>query len=445
MASALLSKLKNTIVQFLAEEYTAFMPRFLQLCHPAFIRLFFRMYRLFRSDPRCSVINLLKTAWFTTGEERVVRHDGMLVYSSFLPPIPSKAADQVLRSMDDSDGKGLFEAMVTGKRTAPISMYVAVTESCPYRCQHCSAIGRRHVPDLTTQDMKTLLRDLQDMGTAIIGLTGGEPLVRNDLCELISSIDDRSMAILFTSGFGLTREKAHALKDAGLFAVGISLDSADAATMDARRGHAGAFGQAVNAVKHCRAAGLYTMTQTVAGRDSIRTGKLLDIVRLSRDIGAQEVRILENMPSGRLSKITPDRILTSDERAALRQFHADMNKRKGFPKVAVFAHTEDATRFGCGAGTQHSYIDASGNLYPCDFVPLAFGNIRERPIAALWKEMHRAIGTSRKTCMVMELYAKKLLANIDSLPAEPQTSHDIITRLDTMDTMPGFYQRLLGK
>ena len=303
------------------------MPRFLQLCHPAFIRLFFRMYRLFKDDPRCSAVNLLKTAWFTTGEERVVRHDGMLVYSSFLPPIPSKAADQVLRSMDDSDGKGLFEAMVTGKRTAPISMYVAVTESCPYRCQHCSAI----------------------------------------------------------------------------------------------------------------------MTQTVAGRDSIRTGKLLDIVRLSRDIGAQEVRILENMPSGRLSKITPDRILTSDERAALRQFHADMNKRKGFPKVAVFAHTEDATRFGCGAGTQHSYIDASGNLYPCDFVPLAFGNIRERPIATLWKEMHRAIGTSRKTCMVMELYAKKLLANIDSLPAEPQTSHDIITRLDTMDTMPGFYQRLLGK
>jgi MoaA/NifB/PqqE/SkfB family radical SAM enzyme len=415
----------------------------MSLCHPAFVRLFLRMWRLFKDDPRCSLKNLLKTSWFITKEEKIIRHDGMLVYSSFLPPIPSKAAEQVLSSMDNSGNKGLFDALVTGRRVAPISMYVAVTGSCPYQCQHCSAVDRRHVPDLTTREMKKLLRDLQDMGTGIIGLTGGEPLVRDDLPELIAAIDDRSLTILFTSGFGLTQEKARALKKAGLFAVGVSLDSADAAVMNAQRGHAGAFEQAVQAVRHCRAAGLYTMTQTVAGRGSVRTGKLLDIIKLSGNIGAQEVRILENMPSGRLVKITSDHILTETERAELAQFHGEMNRRKGFPKVSVFAHTEDATRFGCGAGTQHSYIDAGGNLYPCDFVPLAFGNVREKPIAELWLDMHRKINKPRQICMIMELYAKKLLAGIEEFPVGQQQALDMIGQLEVMDKMPGFYRRLL--
>jgi len=413
----------------------------MRLCHPEFIRLFHRTWNLLRSDPRCSALNLFKASELATSEEKIIRHDGRLVYSSFLPPIPSKAADQVLAAMDTSDC-GPFEAMITGRRNAPLSMYIAATEKCPYQCRHCSATGRRHAPDMTTAEMKKLLSDLQNMGTAIIGLTGGEPLLRKDLCELFASLDDRSVSILFTSGFGLTLEKARELKAAGLFAVGVSLDSADAAEMNALRGREGAFENAARAVKHYRAAGLYTMTQTVAGRDSVRSGKLFDIVKLSGELGAHEVRVLENMPSGRLAHITPDRILTDAERAELRQFHADMNRRKNFPKVAVFAHTEDASRFGCGAGTQHSYIDASGNLYPCDFVPLAFGNVRDRPVSELWKEMHRAIGKPRQTCMVMELYAKKLLSEKTEFPVPKKDAEDIVAKLDVMEKMPGFYQRL---
>ena len=423
---------------------TKTLPRFLRLVHPDFVRLFFAMRRLFKNDPRCTSLNLVKTAEFTTREDKIIRHDGMLIYSSFLPPIPSKAAAQVLDSMDDVNGKGPFDAMISGTRNAPISMFVAITERCPYRCAHCSAVGRRPVPDIPTAEMKTLLRDLQDMGVALIGLTGGEPLVRDDLCDLISAIDERSLSFLFTSGRGLTREKALALKAAGLFAAGISLDSANAAEMDAQRGAEGAFAQAAAAVANCRAAGIYTMTQTVADRDSVRSGKLMKIVKLSGELGAQEVRVLENMPSGRLAHITPDRILTAAERAELLRFHAETNRVRGLPKVSVFAHTEDATRFGCGAGTQHSYIDAAGNLYPCDFVPLSFGNIRDRPVAALWKDMHRTIGKPRQTCMIMELYAKKFLSETETFPTPEPDSRALISRLDVMEKMPGFYRRLNG-
>lgn len=412
-------------------------------CHPAALRLFLRTHRLFRSDPRYSPLNLLKAVWLAADEDKIVRHEGKWVYSSFLPPIPSRAALQVLLAMPDTHG--LFDAQVTGQRLAPISMYLAVTERCPYQCAHCCAVGRNPVPDLSTQQMKKLLSELQEMGTAIIGLTGGEPLLREDLCELISSIDDRSVTILFTSGYGLTLDRARNLKKAGLFAAGISLDSADAGIMDARRGRTGAFEQAVQAIQYCRQAGLYTMAQTVAGRDSLRSGSLQQIVTLAGKLGAHEVRVMENMPSGRLAKITPDRILTAQDRQELCAFHAVVNRQKHLPKVSVFAHTEDAQRYGCGAGTQHSYIDAAGNLYPCDFVPLSFGNIHDRPITALWRDMHRRIGKPRQTCMIMELFSKNLLAGVETFPVAPAQTEDYIRKLDVMDRMPGFYRHLLGK
>lgn len=411
-------------------------------CHPASIRLFVRTHRVFQNDRRYSPLRLMRAAWFAAKEDKIVRHDGKWIYSSFLPPIPSRAAYQVLHAVADENG--IFDGQVTARRRAPISMYVALTGRCPNRCAHCSAIGQQQ-PDLPTQTMKDLLVALQDMGTAIIGITGGEPLLRDDLCELISVLDDRSVSILFTSGYGLTIDKARALKQAGLFAVGVSLDSAEAAQMDARRGRAGAFDQAVVAVQNCRAAGLYTMTQTVADHDSLRSGSLLGIVQLSGEIGAQEVRVLENMPTGRLVRIAPDRILSAQERQELRAFHAEMNRTGRYPKVSVFAHTEDASRFGCGAGTQHSYIDAAGNLYPCDFVPLSFGNVREKPVSELWRAMHQRIGPPRQTCMILELYAKKLLANVDAFPVAPEHAGEYIRKLDVMDRMPGFYRRLLGE
>ncbi|MCL1887362.1 MAG: radical SAM protein [Kiritimatiellaeota bacterium] len=421
------------------------LPRFMRLVHPAFIRLFFQTWRLFRHDPRCSARNLLRASRLATCDEKIIRHDGKLVYSSFLPPIPSRAAGRVLEAIDDTTGKGPFDAMLAGTRNAPVSMYVALTERCPYRCAHCSAAGRSPAPDIPTREMIKILREVQDMGTAIIGLTGGEPLLRGDLPELVAALDDRSVVFLFTSGRGLTRDMARTLKRAGLFAVGVSLDSADAAEMDALRGSPGAFEHAAAAIGHCRAAGLYTLAQTVADRGSMRSGKLLDIVKRAGELGAHEVRILENMPSGRYANITPDRILTVEERAELRRFHIEANRLRGLPKVSVFAHTEDAERFGCGAGTQHSYIDAAGNLYPCDFVPLAFGNVREQPVAVLWKAMHRAIGKPRRECMVMELYAKKLLSEISMFPVAPPDARVLVARLDPVETLPGFYRCLTGK
>jgi MoaA/NifB/PqqE/SkfB family radical SAM enzyme len=409
---------------------------------PGNIALFLRSHRLFCKDRKYSVVNLIKALWEVSKNERIVRHNKMFVHSSFLPPIPSKAADQVL---DAVAGEGtVFEDHVNARRRAPISMYVAVTGKCEYRCLHCSAAEHSQYDEWDFQELIKLFADLQDMGTAIIGLTGGEPLLREDLCDLISSIDDRSVTFLFTSGHGLTLERAKELNRAGLFGVGISLDSAVPAAMDDMRGVEGAFDNAVNGIKNCRIAGLYTMTQVAINRKKLSSDTLEDIVRLSASLGVHEVRILETMPTGRLRRVESSEILNVEERDELKRFHERMNHTRDYPKVSVFAHTEDYSRYGCGAGTQHSYIDSTGNLYPCDFVPLSFANIRKEPVAEAWRKMHSAIGKPRRQCMIMELYSQKLLHDKTTFPLSTDESHKCLNQMEPINKMPGFYRRLKG-
>ncbi|MBQ7251181.1 MAG: SPASM domain-containing protein [Kiritimatiellae bacterium] len=97
------------------------------------------------------------------------------------------------------------------------------------------------------------------------------------------------------------------------------------------------------------------------------------------------------------------------------------------------------------AGAQHAYLDAAGNLCPCDFVPLAFGNVREKPLRELWEEMHGALGRPRCGCLAMELWRKKLLADRPALPVPPEGSRAIAAALPKDGPLPGFYRALLGR
>lgn len=416
--------------------------RMMMACNPANIAFFLRTHKAFRKDASYSIFNLMKSLWLASKDEKVVKHGSKYVYSSFLPAIPSRAAYQVLYG---AKGEGsLFEDHTRARRKAPISMYIAITNECGYNCSHCSAAERTNQDDLSTEDMIQLVQDVQNMGTAIIGITGGEPMLRRDLKEIIGAIDDRSQTILFSSGVGMTHEKMRALKEAGLFAVGISLDSSSREEMDRKRGVVGAFDTALKAMKICREVGIYTMAQVVATKENLQSGTLIKTIECAAASGAQEVRVLETLPAGKLLQIDHSAILTLKEREQLRQMHINLNKKRGFPKISVFAHTENFKLFGCGAGTQHSYIDASGNLYPCDFVPLSFGNVREESITSLWADMHEYISTPRDICMILELSNLLKKEKELALPMNPELSVKMIQRLKRMKSLPGFYTSLKG-
>jgi sulfatase maturation enzyme AslB (radical SAM superfamily) len=139
--------------------------------------------------------------------EKVTLHDGKFVISSDLPPFPSGAFDRLIKALLSSQGHEVI----------PIYASFSITNKCMYHCWHCY-IHNLKEEDMSTEDAEKIVRKLQELGTSVIAFTGGEPLVRKDICEIISNIDaDKSSVVLFTTGYGLTKEKAQDLSNRQAF------------------------------------------------------------------------------------------------------------------------------------------------------------------------------------------------------------------------------------
>ena len=161
--------------------------------------------------------------------ERAVEFHGKTVVNTHFPPWPSRAFDRLAEQ---------FGALGDAGTRRLYSVTLAVTNRCPLHCWHCYNAGRAQT-DLSLEGLKRIAVQLQDLGAIIVTLTGGEPLVRPDLEQIVAAFDDRTCLFLNTTGLGLTAQRAKLLKEAGLFAAGISLDSADEAEHDAKRGRPG--------------------------------------------------------------------------------------------------------------------------------------------------------------------------------------------------------------
>jgi len=90
------------------------------------------------------------------------------------------------------------------------------------------------------------------MGVGIIGLAGGEPLLRNDLEEIVENIDDRSVSYVYSTGYGLTSQRARDLKSAGLYGIIIDFQSMNEGEHDEKMGFNGAYHYAVNAIENSK-------------------------------------------------------------------------------------------------------------------------------------------------------------------------------------------------
>ncbi len=362
--------------------------------------------------------------------EKMVRIGDRTMVHSFLPPFPSRAFESMAHGLNE----------VRRGRAVPVSAYLAVTNRCSYACWHCSKAHRAE-RDLPLSFWRRAVRETQELGVAIVGITGGEPLQRNDLEEIVQAADSRSVTILFTSGAGFDEARAAALKRSGLFGVAVSLDHWQAGAHDERRGRPGAFDTALAAIRRARRLGFYTMIQLVATRDMLRTETQARYLDLARKLDVHEIRLLEPMPAGRLLEAEQAALLSAAERAQLRQWHLRANRRRGPTKTTAFAHIEAPDMYGCGAGSQHLYVDASGHVCPCDFTPVSFGNLREEPLADVWRRMGEAFGRPCSSCFLLR-HAAHLREAFDGRLPIPYEQAKAICARDPNDPLPGFYRRL---
>ena len=132
------------------------------------------------------------------------------------------------------------------------------TNACNLTCAHCYRdAGAKAADELSTAEAKKMLTEIAKAGFKIMIFSGGEPLMRPDIVELVQFASDQGLRPVFgTNGTLITPELAKALKDAGTMGMGISLDSLDPAKHDKLRGKEGAWAEAVRGMENCRAAGL---------------------------------------------------------------------------------------------------------------------------------------------------------------------------------------------
>jgi len=382
----------------------------------------FELDEMFRGDPTYSARKQQRILEGAARGEKIVRFEDRYVISSFFPPMPSKAFKTFVSGGIDKEN--LYDDLAHGRRSAPLTAHLCITTRCQYRCEHCGATYDGERSELTKDEWIQVIRDLQELGLAYIVFSGGEPLVRDDMEEIISAVDDRSTTLLFTNGRALTLDRARSLKASGLFFLAVSLDSPYPEEHNRIRRNPKAFAHAVAAIRNASQAGLYTLVSAVVFKKDLTEQNLYTLFHLAKENGAHEVRIHQPVPGGQLAdpKDADQIFFTEETRQRLYKIQFAANQRDDLPKVSSFAYTEGPCKFGCGAGVLHSYISAAGDLWPCDFVPLSFGNVLKEDLKTVYGRMLSA-GLTPKTFCMARAVAKKLKGK--QLPLSPEESAEM--------------------
>jgi MoaA/NifB/PqqE/SkfB family radical SAM enzyme len=173
-------------------------------------------------------------------------------------------------------------------------------------------------------------------------------------------------------------------------------------------------------------------------REKIHTNDLERIYDIACQYNVGELRILSPVATGSWSG-RPEKMLTAEEISYLQQFHRNHNRQKNGPCVATSAYIESADMFGCNAGYHHLFIDAAGEVCPCDLTPISFGNITTQPLKEIWENMKRYFPQPRNSCLMSEI-SNKITAS--SLPLPPSQSTHLIPQIEPHTPFPGIYRRI---
>ncbi len=315
--------------------------------------------------------------------------DGKLILHSHLPPINSRAYSRFL------------EHHLLSKSIVPSHAQIGVTNICPQGCEYCYNKNRGGGL-MNLETIQRVIRELKELGVFWIGLTGGEPLLNKDLAKIIEKIGDECAVKLFTTGITLTRQRALELKNAGLYSVSVSLDHQNEAEHDRIRRYPGAYRIAMDAIDIFKnVGGIHVSVSSVLSRESLKEETIESYLEFLERLGIHEAWLSEAKPSS-AEFWRKDFIITPEERQMLVALQDRYNKKGGMT-VNYLGHFEDARHFGCTAGHKMIYIDPFGEISPCVFVPMTFGNVNRASIREIYAALAERFPTENE-CFINKYY-----------------------------------------
>jgi AdoMet-dependent heme synthase len=282
-----------------------------------------------------------------------------------------------------------------------------MTRACNLACVHCraSACSEPDPEELTTSQARELMDQIRTVGTPILIMTGGEPLMRSDFFELAQYAAGIGLrAVLATNGVMITRETARRIADVGLPRVSISLDGSTADDHDSFRGVPGAFAASLRGIANLKDTGVPVQINTTLTSRNRR--RLSEIMRLAEDIGAAAYHVFLLVPTGRARDMSGEEMNPEEYEESLLEFYRLSRKSKMETKatcapqyyrilrqqakeegIEVSERTFglNARTRGCLAGLSFVFVSHKGDLQPCGYFDEQAGNVRDAPFPELWR------------------------------------------------------------
>ena len=330
---------------------------------------------------------------------------------SHLPPVNSRAYARFINEH------------LLSKSFGPSHAQIGVTNMCPQNCDYCYNKKRSGIPMDTDMILKTV-RELREMGVFWLGLTGGEPLLNHDIVKIIEDASVDCTVKLFTTGCTLTRNLAENMKSAGLCSVSVSLDHWDPEQHDTVRNYKGAYHQALKAIEIFKnVGGIHVGVSAVISKKMFNSGEVEKFISFLESLGIHEAWLSETKPSIE-SFWKNSELVTEAEKNKLSALQ-DRHNRKFGMTVNYLGHFESALNFGCNAGHKMISIDPFGEVSPCVFIPMSFGNVKDQSVRDIWSDMRKKF-PSEETCFINRNYGLLKKYYQGKMPMDPEDSARVL-------------------
>ncbi|MGD0768806.1 MAG: radical SAM protein [Tepidisphaeraceae bacterium] len=301
-------------------------------------------------------------------------------------------------------------------------LFWETTTGCNLACIHCRRLEVSEELsrlDLSTEQSIAMIRSLPETGRPILVFSGGEPLKRPDIFELAAAATAVGLpTALATNGTLVDAAVAGKIVAAGFQRVSISFDGPDAPTHDFFRG-AGAFEKSIAGFKALRDAGMSMQINTTIAKHNYR--KLDQTYRLALELGADALHTFMLVPVGCGMSLDASVMLSAEEyeqtlnwvydRSLEGKLHLKATcaphyfrimrqraKTDGRPMPMRHGATpgahptghggSDMTAMtkGCLAGQAVCFVSHTGEVFPCGYLPVSSGNVKETPLPEIWRD-----------------------------------------------------------
>ena len=322
-----------------------------------------------------------------------------------------------------------------GSKFRCASVLVSVTKACGFSCGHCYQRFDNGA-DTPLPLLVDTVRRLQDMGIAFFNIEGGEPFLTYDRLKAVcDAIDDRSEIWVNSTGMGMTLERLRELK---IDAVMFSLHSHIPEKLNEFMGRDDAWECMERGVKICHEAGVPVTFNICLLKEAFYDGTFEEIMETAKKFGAALVQIIKPKPAGAWIENNTEFFSEVDIKIAVDKVNIyNFGKKcKNYPAVSMQILEECPDVFGCTAGgTDRFYLNAKGDVQPCEFLNISFGNINDEDFDIIYARMRKVFETPGN-CMLCEKYSNKIGEiftenKLDSLPLPPEYAKNIYENWDS--------------